>query len=184
MSESAQVWLLCFLPQGIGPALLHGTGSTGGCSQALTCARGADLLLGCVWQWPKTGCGLKPNNSWSVHYRRTWSYSSVVVSSTSRSDILTHNSYLSFLLCLSRVFQRWPNRVLDLDVLHIFHGEVGAPAGWHALLRPPETLLRQRGEHRGQKGELWWVLHWGSFKVTWDLVLWSTWHVWRIANQE
>lgn len=40
-----------------------------------------------------------------------------------------------------------------MDVLHILHGEVGSSAGRHAVLRSQETRLRQRRQHRGQKGE-------------------------------
>ena len=62
-----------------------------------------------------------------------------------------------FLLpCFRRLLQGRPHRVLDVDVLHVLHGEPCAPAGRHAVLRAAEALLRRRGQHRGQEGEEEW----------------------------
>uniref|UniRef100_A0A8B9Y090 KIAA0930 n=1 Tax=Bos mutus grunniens TaxID=30521 RepID=A0A8B9Y090_BOSMU len=45
-----------------------------------------------------------------------------------------------------RVLQGRPHRLLDVDVLHLLHGEVGPTPGRHALLRAPEAGVRgQRG---------------------------------------
>lgn len=53
-----------------------------------------------------------------------------------------------------RLFQRRPHRLLDLDVLHLLHGEAGAATGRHAVLRPQEAGLRQRRQQRRKKGRL------------------------------
>lgn len=64
---------------------------------------------------------------------------------------------------LLRVLQGWPHSVLDMDVLHILHGEMGTTSGWYAFLCAPQVVLRQCRQHRREEGEmnLLILIEWG-----------------------
>lgn len=124
--------------------------------------RGADWLLedGFGQQWPKVGCEFMLNDSYAVYVRKT--YSELSISAMDGLDCtmcskdfrccLTHNwiwhadsTTLIFLLSFMplRLFQRWPDCILDLDVFNVLYGEMGPPTRWYALLCPSKTVLCQ-----------------------------------------